>query len=291
MSEFLEYARRGRTEWWRWLATLAMAIVLALLASLTRDLLIVQPHMELQAFEALTKDPTHPAWFFGNATVTSVILLLSLAATALVIQNKSFLDIVGAWRWRRAALGAGAGLIFCLISTGADYLVHPDGFQLILGPETATLLLVAIPFSLLGALSDEFVFRGYLAQGLLLAAKRPLVAAAAVGVFGCLGARDWPHAAGDFAGGVATALIAIRTGGVAFTWGLGVGATLFNAVAVVSSEDVFHGAPGIFSQTTPDLAWFDVAVNSLLLAALVLWIMRRYPASDPVGDPTSDVFA
>jgi hypothetical protein len=72
--------------------------------------------------------------------------------------------------------------------------------------------------------------------------------------------------------GVVTALIAIRTGGIAFTYGLHLINNLFGAVVVVSSSDVFKGSPGLITQTTPNLMWWDVGSGAVMLA-LVAWLI------------------
>jgi uncharacterized protein len=288
LYEFLEYARRGRNSWWRYLATLVLSVVLILLVRLITDPLIARSGILPPNFAALTNDPSQPIWYYGDGTVFAGGLLLSLIVSALVVQNKHFADIIGHWRWDHAATGVVAALLLAVIGTGVDYAVHPGGFQFVAGPETLTLLLVAIPQSLMLGLFAQALFSGYLTQGLLLAAKRPFVVAALVGVIGIWGAKGGAHAAGSFVTNAAMALITIRLAGIAFAWGFTAFGNLFGAVVAVESDDVLRGSPGVFTQTTPELAWLDVAVGSVLLVLLWLWISRRYPASK---DPTVDVFA
>jgi uncharacterized protein len=285
MNRFLEYARRGNNAWWRYVATPVLALLLALLLTIIADPWIERSGLLPHDVSALAKSPSNPVWYYGMHGFEAAFLLACLIVSLLVVHNKNVRDIVGNWDWGRVATGAGAGLLLCLVTEAVEFALRPGGFQLVVGPQTATLALVAIPFVAIGGFFVEFLASGYWAQGLLLATKRPLVAALIVGVFGMEGAHNWPQAVGGLGWGIASALIAIRTGGIAMSWGLSVANNLFCDVVVVNSwDDGARGSPGIFTQTTPDLFWLDTAITCVLLAAICLWVVRRYPESQPIAE-------
>ncbi len=90
-----------------------------------------------------------------------------------------------------------------------------------------------------------------------------------------------PQAVSATVFGVVLAAIAIRTGGIAFTFGLHLANNLFGAVVVVSSGDAFRGSAGVVTQNTPQLMWWDAAagvVGLLLVAALVYRGAARKPS-------------
>ena len=121
--------------------------------------------------------------------------------------------------------------------------------------------------------AEEFVFRGYVTQALLLASRRPAVAALFSGLlFGALHIPNGtPQAIWATCFGVVAALIAIRTGGLAFTYGLHLANNLFAGVIVVSTGDVFKGIPGVITQSTPQIMGWDVGVGvAAMLGALML---------------------
>ena len=124
--------------------------------------------------------------------------------------------------------------------------------------------------------TEEFVFRGYLTQAILLALKKPLPAACISGLlFGAIHIPNgWPQALNAVCFGIVCALIAIRTGGIALTWGIHLANNYFGAVVVVSANDVFKGSPGLVIQNTPGLQWWDLGVSVLALAALP-WLLSR----------------
>jgi membrane protease YdiL (CAAX protease family) len=153
----------------------------------------------------------------------------------------------------------------------------PAGFSISATARTPQLALWALIGLAPQVFAEEFIFRGYLTQGLLLATRRPPLAALFSGlVFGAMHIPNgWPQALGATLFGILLAWLAIRTGGIAFTTGLHLINNWFGAVIVVSAGDVFRGVPGLLTQTTPQLMWWDTALSSGALLALVLLLYRR----------------
>ena len=125
-------------------------------------------------------------------------------------------------------------------------------------------------------------FRDYITQALLLVLGRSLAAAVASGIlFGALHIPNGvPQAANALVLSVALSLIAVRTASLAFGWGLHLVNNMFGAVVVVSASDVFHGSPGLFTQTAPQLLWWDVVAACVATVLLTLLVLRR-PALAP----------
>jgi membrane protease YdiL (CAAX protease family) len=276
MSVFLDYAARGRTDWWRYpLALLGLALGILVFAGGCAILILTR--IAPPTLGADLARPTHPVTFFAvfvGPYFGSILLGFFLALW--LAQDKRPGDVIGRWSWRLALLGA--GVWFAVQTTGAfvDFLIAPHSFKPSWGAGTGALALSAFLGLAVQTFTEEFVFRGYLTQGLLLATRRPWVASAISGViFGALHiANGIPQAVNAVFFGVATSMVAIRTGGIAFTFGLHFVNNLFGAVFVVSSGDVFRGSPGLFTQTTPQLMGWDVGVAAVALLG-VLWFTRR----------------
>ena len=49
---------------------------------------------------------------------------------------------------------------------------------------------------------------------------------------------------------------------------------LFGAVVLISSGDAFRGSPGILTQNTPQLMWWDTAVGAVGLVLVAVWVSR-----------------
>ena len=273
---FLDYAARGRTAWWRYLSVSILAIAsFVVLTAIALFAMIAAGVTPVTLTDALTR-PDHPLAFFPASGLTFGALLLGLIGSARLLQAKRFGDIIGRWRWRFAARGAGLWLGVLIVGTLVDYAVDPTGFRITASPATGPLALAALFGLAIQTFAEEFIFRGYLTQGLLLAIRRPIVAALVSGaLFGALHIPNGrPQALEATAFGVVTALIAIRTGGIAFTYGLHLVNNLFGAVIVVSANDVFKGAPGLIAQRTPQLMGWDVAFDVAALG-LALWFGAR----------------
>ena len=284
---FLSYARRGRTSWWRYLLTVVAGFLLAILG-------LALISMGLAALRLLPRDlaqqvqsPSDPQTFFTAIAIVFAAIGGGLAAAAALIQRKSPGDIIGAWRWRLFLYGLLIWLLVQAILVGIDFVLAPSGFS------TSSRLMPTLALWTFGAIliqtfTEEFIFRGFVTQGLALMLRRPLITACVSGlVFGAMHIPNgWPQAINALWFGVISAFIAIRTGGIALTSGIHLANNYFGAVAVVSSGDVFKGSPGLVVQNTPQLQWWDLGV-ALLALAILPWMLRRFrllpDAQSPLG--------
>jgi membrane protease YdiL (CAAX protease family) len=279
MTTFLEYARRGRNTWPRCLFAIILAVVGWAILSIAIGVVLMLTHILPRDLAAEMQKPAHPVLFFLGNGVTFASIVAAFIAAFWLIQRKTPADIIGQWTWTKFAAGLGVWTACLIVMTLADLMIHPGGFRWTASGATTALAVSALFGLGVQTFAEEFVFRGYLTQQLLLATKRPWAAAILSGlVFGAMHIPNGaPQCANAILFGVIASLIAIRTGGIAFTWGLHLINNLFGAVIVVSAGDVFNGAPALITQTTPDLMWWDVSLGVLLLAApvWVAWRMTR----------------
>ena len=167
-----------------------------------------------------------------------------------------------------------------------DYVIAPAGFSLSLNAGTGLLAATALTGILVQTFTEEFLFRGYVTQGLILVFKKPLPAAAVSGLlFGSLHIPNGiPQALNATVFGIVCALIAIRSGGLALTFGIHLANNYFGAAILVSGSDVFKGSPGLISQTTPQLLWWDFSLGVLALVAMYWLVFRqRYFSAAAAG--------
>lgn len=275
---YLDYAQRGLNAGWRYGLAILLGCILTV-ALATAILLPLELAKVLPAdWIVAAQDPRHPVSFFLFSGVCFGLLAVGLAIAARWIQKKRPGDLVGAWSWRLFWLGVGIWLIALVAAALVDFAIAPAGFRMTANAGTPGLLLVAFAGLAVQTFSEEYVFRGFVTQGLLLAFRRPLPAAILSGlIFGAVHLPNGaPQAASATVFGVVLALIAIRTGGIAFTFGLHFTNNLFGAVVLVSGGDAFRGSPGIFSQDTPHLMWWDMAVGSAALLLVGLVVTRAF---------------
>jgi len=277
MTSYLDYARRGRNAWWRYLLTIALALAVGIALEVAIVIGLILMHLAPREFATELLKPAHPVVFFAGNGVAFAVILAAFAAAIRLVQKKTPADVIGEWRWGRFAAGLGLWTACLVLLTLADFLIRPGGFSWTASGRTPALALASLFGLGVQTFAEEFVFRGYLTQGLLLATKRPAPAAILSGlVFGAMhipnGGPQWANAT---LFGFVAALIAIRTGGIAFTFGVHLINNLFGAVVVVSAGDVFNGAPGLVTQSTPGLMWWDVGLGAAMLAVPAWIILAR----------------
>lgn len=280
MTTYLEYAERGEIAWWRYAVSVAVALLIALAAPSAAVAALMALRMWPHDLLAMAQDPAHPVAFFLFNGAVFLVLLAAFVAAIRLVQKKSFADVRGAWTWRGFGAGFGVWVVVLVAAALIDLAVAPHGFRFAATGQTPQLALVAGLALTVQTFAEEFIFRGYATQGLLLATGRVRLAAILSGLlFGALHIPNGaPQAVSAVAFGVVLALIAIRTRGIAFTFGLHLANNLFGAVVVASAGDVFHGSPALFSQNTPQLMWWDTAVGVVALVGVGALVARRTPA-------------
>lgn len=276
-AAFAGFAARGANSWWRYLVCAVLAFALWIAFLVVVAFAIARLNLGPSNLAAELTSPSDPIPFFLSTGVLFASLTAAFAVASRWLLRKSFMDLVGAWRWRRFLSGAAIWSVLIVVSTLADVLLQPKGFSVTAGAGTAALAGAALVGLGAQTFAEEWIFRGWLTQGLYLAVGRRAWPAAVLSglIFGAAHIPNgWPQAASAACFGVAAAWLAIRTGGIAFTLGLHLVNNLFGAVVVVSASDVFKGSPGLFTQNTSGLMWWDVAVEIASLALVVGLVMR-----------------
>jgi membrane protease YdiL (CAAX protease family) len=277
MEIYCAYAARGRNDWWRYLAVPVLGLLLTTLVLTAVTLVLMFAHLLPPGIAAEMQQPRNIAPFYLGIAVSFGLLTACLALAAFWVQGKRPSDIIGQWRWRLFVLGAGVWLGVQTVLTLIDLAIAPGGFSLSIKSGTGLLAVTALVGILVQTFTEEFIFRGYVTQGLVLAIKKPLPTAIVSGIlFGALHIPNGlPQALNAAVFGIVCALIAMRTGGIALTFGLHLANNYFGAVIVVSGSDVFKGSPGIVTQTTPQLLWWDVGLGTLALIGMLWLVLRR----------------
>lgn len=286
MDVYLAYASRGKNAWWRYLLCLVLACLVTTVMLMVIVVVLMLAHLLPSDLAAQVQHPETVTPFFLGIAASFGFLTIGLVLAMAVVHRKRPADVIGQWRWRFFAWGFGVWLVVQTVLALIDFLIAPRGFAFSAGPGTLSLAAVAFAAILIQTFSEEFIFRGYLTQGLLLLLKKPWPTAIVSGLlFGSLHiANGIPQALNASVFGIVCALIAIRTGGIALSFGLHLANNYFGAVVVVSGSDVFKGSPGLFTQTTPHLVWWDLFLAVMVLACVPWLIFRqRYFSAAPAA--------
>src|SRR5579864_291897 len=182
MLTFLEYARRGKTSWWRYPIACALALLIAIVLGVVLLVGLMLTHAAPRDLASELLSPSHPVVFFGANGVVFAVTLAGFVAAIALMHGKRFGDVVGRWRWRLflggAAFWAAAQVLLLLI----DFALAPKGFRLSQTGATAAAVAAAFLGLTVQTFAEEFVFRGYLTQALLLATRQPLAASVLSGL-------------------------------------------------------------------------------------------------------------
>ncbi|EGF93457.1 CAAX amino terminal protease family protein [Asticcacaulis biprosthecium C19] len=277
---FLDHARIGRHAFWRYLLAVLLALFIQAVVSVIYVVAVVVvagvPFTELQTAIA---DPARPMLFFPLIGVSFAAWLVGFGLGVLWLHGKNPLRLLGNWTWAGFLLGLGIWLAVLIANTVADYALQPDGFSLRQVPIDPAVIAVIVAALAVQTFAEEYVFRGYITQALLKISSNKWIAII-VGslLFGALHIPNGiPQAVSATVMGVAFAWITLRTGSIAFAAGVHFINNLYGAVVVVSGVDVFKGAPGLVTQVTPGLMWWDIGFTVVALGVIMLILARRVP--------------
>ena len=273
---FLDYAQRGKNAGWRYVTGFVLGPVFGLVLGAALLIPATLNHLLPDDIETQLTQVKNPLIFFPTTAVIFGLFLVGFGLSVLVVHRKSPLDLVGRWDWRPFVLGAGLWLAYLGLCTAVDFAIAPKGFRFSPSPPSLDLALIVIGALAVQTFAEEYVFRGYLTQGLLLGLKNPIAASILCGLaFGALHIPNGgPQAASAVVFGIGLSLIAIRTGSLAFGSGLHLVNNAYGAIVVVSEQDVFRGSPGFFYQNTPQLNWWDLGLGLGGMALLAYVISR-----------------
>ena len=274
---YLEIAARGKNSLWRYLLAWPLALGIWLILVILALLPLLLTHMVTPAQLQAQAPGDHPVLFFALQGLVFAGLIAGFTAAAFLLHRKTFGDLCGQWKWSQARNGALVWLGVLIVFTLIDWALAPKGFTLTIAALNPAIILTTIICLAIQTFAEEFIFRGYLTQGLLLASRRPMITATiAAVIFGSLHIPNGlPQAVSATALGFVLSLIAIRTRGLAFGWGLHFANNLFGAIIVVSATDVFKGTPAIITQNTPGLMWWDTVFGIAIMAVLALLVVKK----------------
>jgi hypothetical protein len=179
---FLDNAKRGKNNWWRYLITIILSLLIASVVAgallgvfIVIGILIFKQSFNVDLIYQLLEEPTFLIFLVGLSFSISFIFLYLCTR---ILHKKEFISLINTKnkvRWNRIAKGAGAWLIIIAVFDLVSYLIDPTGIKISFNFEKfwilAILALIAFPIQ---ASFEEVFFRGYLMQGISLIFKKPV---------------------------------------------------------------------------------------------------------------------
>lgn len=168
-ERYLDLAREGRNEWWRYLAAVPIVGVFWLVLGYVPYYLL------------LAAGVTDPRLDFVAVNLSILMMLAGLALAVKLIHRRPLRTLVspdGRLDWTRMGRGAAAWVTLMAAVTVAEHALFPERYYVSFD---AARFFAFLPLVLLltpvQCLAEELVFRGYAMQALGLLTRRPLVIA------------------------------------------------------------------------------------------------------------------
>jgi hypothetical protein len=277
-GRYLDLAREGRNEWWRYLlGAVIIAFAWLVLGYIPYFVLTLVGRFE-------------PPLDFVAVNFTIFMMLAGLAVTVKLVHRRSLRSLVtpDGLDWARVARAAAAWAVLAGATAAIEHVLYPGRYYLSFDagrfPLFLALVMILTP---LQCAVEELVFRGYVMQGMGLLTRRPLVIAVLSSFVFTL-----PHllnpevqeygavimGANYFAIGMLLATVALRDGRLEMAIGLHAANNVFLAL-IANYEGSALMTESVFTARELDPVF---SLVTLVAGALLFhwWIFRRNtPAS------------
>jgi membrane protease YdiL (CAAX protease family) len=262
-SKFLDLARLGKNNWWRYVLGLLVMVILWL--GVTTFFFVVlgawvfldnNPETYVERTTGLIKG-IDPFINYIALNTGHLALLLGLFLAVRLIHGRSLRTLITPARkinWRLIGIGFGLYFVLLAVFTLVDYLRDPSVYQITQDPKR---LLLQIPIVMIltpiQTTTEELVFRGYVLQGIGMLSRRfsiPAFASALVFTAPHMANPElahgyWPVTLYYFGIGLLLALITLRSNSLELAIGAHASVNLFSALIVnysdsaLSTESIF----------------------------------------------------
>jgi membrane protease YdiL (CAAX protease family) len=285
-NPFLDAARLGRNDWWRYALTLAVVLFATFILG-SVPLVAGLAYVMLDSNPATSYDPATGALLGLNPTLSFVLLLLPFVAwlVALILSvavfhrrhPRTLVTPRPQVRWSRAAAGAAVWVALVTVMTLLEALIFPGRY--VFTPNLPVLLPFAIAAVFLIPLqtsAEELFFRGYFLQAAGLVVRRPLVLAALSGLLFALphaanpevAVSFWPAMGFYFVFGAVLAALTLREGGAELALGVHAANNLFT-VLFANFDGSALKTPALFTASGFD-PWYNLVGTAVALLVLCL---------------------
>lgn len=273
-NAYLDIARQGKNNWWRYLlGTIIIAFFWLVIGSIASAIFLFSPSITngLNPLEFLRK-PSVLGYLIINFQF--LFFLLGIFLTIKWLHQRQFLTLVGAdaaIKWKRFFQGFAVWFLIQSILFGISIILDSSSLEFTFKPvQWLILLACAVILTPIQTSSEELFFRGYILQGFGLITKQPLILMIINGVLFML-----PHLANPevqrgflwmalyyFAFGVFCSLLTLKDNRLELALAVHAANNLF-VVLFVSTEDSAIRVPSMWllkDVGTPQstLIWFLV---------------------------------
>ncbi|MBI1223885.1 MAG: CPBP family intramembrane metalloprotease [Bacteroidetes bacterium] len=175
---FLQIARQGKNDWWRYLISFFLIMIGILAGQMPiYILLLAKGYSEIEISEMAQTLNFESAGIGQNATLFFMLLafvggLVGLWMSVVFIHKKKFRWLITPFEtlnWRKILFSFGLWMLLTICAELVMYALHPNNYVLHFQPDKFPgLLLISLFIFPLQTSWEELTFRGYLMQGISL---------------------------------------------------------------------------------------------------------------------------
>ncbi|MDD3753410.1 MAG: type II CAAX endopeptidase family protein [Methanobacterium sp.] len=296
MSEitFLDNAKTGKNNWWRYILTIALSMGISFIATLVLFIVFIILYVTLLPAGASVNFLSSVSDIVNNPFVlimiTGVLYLISTFIFYVCVRflhKKKFLSIINAvpsFRWKMLLKGIGLWFLILFLFSLPELIFSPSSYQFTFNPQNFGLLLVLclLVFPIQASL-EELVFRGYLMQGFSLLTKKPWIPLLLTSIIFSI--MHYWNGTGDvgiaimistFIIGFMLGIIALGENGIETAMGIHIGNNLYVALIFNSTDSGLPNVPSLVtSQPTDPFAGIPFMIIMALLTITILFWNRK----------------
>ena len=292
-TKFLDLARLGKNDWWRYLLSVAVILFVWLFGSTVAALVLIgigysnggSVNMDPNTGEIAGVDPL---WTVIILLLSFLPLLGSLLLSVRFIHNRPVTSLITPLLkidWKRVAIGfVGFGLLLVVACTVESFL-FPGRYQFTFKPldtlKFAPVILLLIPFQ---AASEELLFRGYMMQSIGLLTRRAWIPVLISSLIFMLLHISNPEAKVDtllmlgnyLAAGLLFALVTIKDNRLELAIGMHIVNNVF--VLLVNTTVSALPVPPVFTVTTLDAGYglvSSIAIALIFYGGLHFFLLSK----------------
>lgn len=286
-TKFLDLARLGKNDWWRYLLSVAVILFVWLLSSTVAALVLIGIGFSNGGPIAIDPNTSEiagvdPFWTVTILLLSFLPLLASLLLSVRFIHNRPATSLITPLLkidWKRIAIGfVGFGMLL-VVACIVESFLFPGRYQFTFKPldtlKFAPVILLLIPFQ---AASEELLFRGYMMQGIGLLTRRAWIPVVISSLIFMLLHISNPEAKVDtllmlgnyLAAGLLFALVTIKDNRLELAIGMHIVNNVF--VLLVNSTVSALPVPPVFTVTTLDAGYG--LVSSIVVAFIFYGVLH-----------------
>lgn len=293
-DNFLDLARQGKNQWWRyligilsilacWLVSNVIVVAIAFIYWMATTKLSSAID-EVGMFQAWLEKPDTMGYIFIN--LTFILPLISIFIFTRLLHQRPAGTLISARRlpnWKRIFSGFWVwGLLSALMQIPL-FLMHPQAYTITFEPLNWFILVaVALILTPLQTSAEEFFFRGYLLQGLGLLVKNRLALSVLNGILFAIPHLSNPEMARDpalvalnyLSMGIFLAYITLRDQSLDLALGVHAANNLYFFLIVNTADSVIP-TKAIITITNPEHPAISLLVFAVIAGMFNFWLFSK----------------